>query len=53
MFADSWCESASTNRSRRAWITLASFGAQALAVSGLLTLPFLVHAKPSATTLGD
>jgi hypothetical protein len=40
MFADSWCESASTNRFRRAWTTVASFGVQALAVSGLLTLPF-------------
>ena len=40
MFADSWCESASTNRSRRAWTTVASFGAQALAVGALLTLPF-------------
>ena len=40
MFADSLCESGSNNRSRRGWITLASFGAQALAVSALLTLPF-------------
>jgi periplasmic protein TonB len=40
MFADSLCESASNNRSRRGWITLASFGVQALAVGVLLTLPF-------------
>jgi protein TonB len=40
MFADSLCESASTNRSRRAWTTVVSFGVQALAVGGLLTLPF-------------
>ena len=40
MIANSLCESGSNNRSRRGWITLASFGAQALAVSALLTLPF-------------
>lgn len=41
MFADSLCDSAWTNRSHRAWTTLASFALQTLAIAGLLVLPFL------------
>lgn len=41
MFADSLPDSAWTNRSQRAWTTLASFAVQELAVGILLLLPFL------------
>ena len=41
MFADLLCESPWENRSHRGWTTLASFAAQALALGGLLLLPFL------------
>jgi protein TonB len=40
MFTDSLCDSRLNDHSRR-WTTLVSFGLQALAVSALLTLPFL------------
>jgi protein TonB len=41
MFTESLCESSLHQHSRRSWTTLVSFGLQALAVSVLLTLPFL------------
>jgi protein TonB len=41
MITDSLCDSSLTHHSRRSWTTLVSFGLQALAVSVLLTLPFL------------
>jgi periplasmic protein TonB len=41
MFADSLYDSGSNRHSRRSWTTLVSFALQVLAVSGLLTLPFL------------
>jgi len=41
MFADSFCDSLWDRRSGLGWTTLASFALQALAVGGLLTLPFL------------
>jgi hypothetical protein len=41
MFTESLCESSLDHHSRRSWTTLVSFGLQALAVSALLTLPFL------------
>jgi protein TonB len=41
MFADSLLDSHWTNRSRRGWATLASFGLQALAVGLVVSLPLL------------
>jgi protein TonB len=41
MFADSFCASSWSNRSRRGWTTLVSFALQALVVSCLLLLPLL------------
>ncbi len=41
MFADSFCDSAWSDRSRRGWSTLASFAAQTLVVAILLFLPLL------------
>jgi len=41
MFADSLLDSHWTNRSRRGWTTLASFGLQALAVGFVISLPLL------------
>jgi protein TonB len=41
MFTDSFCDYSLDHHSRRSWTTLVSFGLQALAVSALLTLPFL------------
>jgi protein TonB len=41
MFADSLLESSWIHHSRRRWVTLISFGMQALAISGLLLLPLL------------
>jgi periplasmic protein TonB len=41
MFADSLYDSGLDRHSRRSWTTLVSFGLQVLAVSALLTLPFL------------
>jgi len=41
MFADSFCDSGWSNRSRRGWTTLGSFALQALVVGCLLTLPLL------------
>jgi protein TonB len=41
MFADSLLDSHWTNRSRRGWTTLASFGLQAVAVGFVISLPLL------------
>jgi periplasmic protein TonB len=41
MFTESLCESNLQHPSLRSWTTLVSFGLQALAVSAVLTLPFL------------
>jgi protein TonB len=41
MFADSLCDSAWTQTSRRGWTTLASFAVQSLAVGVLLLLPLI------------
>lgn len=41
MFADSFCNSSSLDRSRRGWTTLASFALQALGLSILLAIPVI------------
>jgi len=54
MFADSLYDSASSNRFHRGWATLASFGLQALAVSGILLLPLLyTQALPKLLLMGQ
>jgi protein TonB len=54
MFADSLADRPWANRSHRGWTALASFAAQALAISGLLVLPlFYTQAMPHLALLGS
>lgn len=54
MFADYISDNSWANRSHRGWIALASFAAQALAIAGLLVLPFFyTQAMPRLALLGS
>src|SRR5579862_8727791 len=54
MFADYLADRPWANRSHRGWTALASFAAQALAISGLLVLPlFYTQAMPHLALLGS
>jgi protein TonB len=54
MFADYMSDNSWANRSHRGWTALASFAAQALAIAGLLVLPFFyTQAMPRLGLLGS